>query len=350
MFTKIIDQDKITKVADLIDKADNAVIVTHVSPDGDAIGSSLGLYHYLIDQGLDVTIIVPNEFPYFLKWLKGSKDILIHEKYPDFGDKLINDTDLIFCLDFNVLSRIKNVGPAVEASKAKKVLVDHHPDPSAFSDVCISHPEISSTSELVFRLICRMGDFEAMTKDSAEAIYMGMMTDTGAFTYNSNDSQIYYIIAYLLSKGIDKDLIYSKVYHSYTPDRYRMMGHMLSERMKIYEEYGAGLIWLNNEDQKRFNSQKGDTEGFANLPLNIKGVTFAVFLREDDDMIKVSLRSQGDFPCNRFSAQCFNGGGHLNASGGEFYGSLEDAMVLFERTLPEYADLLINNKNNLEKK
>lgn len=352
MFSKIIAQEKINKVEDLIDKAEKAVIVTHVSPDGDAIGSSLGLYHYLQDTGMEVTVIVPNEFPYFLKWMKGSKDILIHEKYPDFAAQLIASADLIFCLDFNVLSRIKEVGDLVKDSKAKKVLVDHHPDPADFCDVTISHPEISSTSELVFRLICRMGDFEQMSKNSAEAIYTGMMTDTGAFTYNSNSPEIYYIIGQLLLKGINKDYIYSKVYHSYTADRYRMMGHTLSERMKIYENYGAALIWLDKEDQEKYHSQKGDTEGFANLPLSISGVTFSVFLRQDTekDMIKISLRSQGTFPCNIFAAQCFNGGGHLNASGGEFYGSLAEAIELFENTLDEYAELLITNKNNLDKK
>lgn len=350
MFTKVIDQENINKVEHLLNKSDKIVIVTHVSPDGDAIGSSLGLYEYLTESGNEVNIIVPNDYPYFFRWLKGAKDILIHEKYPDFADKLIEEADLIFCLDFNVLKRIRNVAAAVEASKAKKILIDHHPDPDNFCDVTISHPEISSTSELVFRLICRMGDFEMMSKSSAEAIYTGMMTDTGAFTYNSNDPQIYYIIGQLLQKGIDKDQIYSNVYNAYSADRFRMMGHMLSERMKIYEEYGAALIWLNNEDQKRFNSTKGDTEGFANLPLNIKGITFSAFLREDDDMIKISLRSQGDFPANRFSAQCYNGGGHRNAAGGEFFGSLSEAIDVFETTLPEYAELLINNKNNLDRK
>lgn len=352
MFSKIIAQEKINKVEDLIDKAEKVVIVTHVSPDGDAIGSSLGLYHYLQDSGIETTIIVPNEFPYFLKWMSGAKDVLIYEKYADFAAKLIEEADLIFCLDFNVLSRIKRVGELVKDSKAKKVLVDHHPDPDDFCDVTISHPEISSTCELVFRLICRMGDFEQMSKASAEAIYTGMMTDTGAFTYNSNSPEIYYIIGQLLLKGIDKDYIYSKVYHSYTPDRFRLMGLMLSERMKIYEEYGTALIWLDKKDQDRFHSQKGDTEGFANLPLNISGITFSVFLRQDQekDMIKISLRSQGTFPCNTFAAQCFNGGGHLNASGGEYYGPLSDAIDLFEKTLDEYAELLINNKNNLDKK
>lgn len=352
MFSKIIAQEKINKVEDLIDKANKAIIVSHVSPDGDAIGSSLGLYHYLEDSGIETTVIVPNEFPYFLKWLKGTKDILIYEAYKDFAKKLIEETDLIFCLDFNVLSRIKGLGDLVKASKAKKVLVDHHPDPDNFCDVTISYPQISSTSELIFRLICRMGDFERMSKVSAEAIYTGMMTDTGAFTYNSNSPEIYYIIGQLLSKGINKDEIYSKVYHSYTVDRLRMMGHTLSERMKVYDDYGTALIWLEKEDQLRFHSQKGDTEGFANLPLNIAGITFAVFLRQDTeiDMIKVSLRSQGTFPCNMFAAQCFNGGGHLNASGGEFYGTMAEAIQAFENGLEEYAELLINNKKNLDKK
>lgn len=348
MFNKVIDQEKINKVERLLDKAEKIVIVTHVSPDGDAIGSSLGLYQYLTDSGNDVNVIVPNEFPHFLKWVKGAKDILIYEKYKEFADKLISEADLIFCLDFNVLKRIHSVADSVEASTAKKILVDHHPDPSDFCDVTISHPEISSTSELIFRLICRMGDFDLMSKNAAEALYTGMMTDTGAFTYNSNDPQIYYIIGQLLSKGIDKDWIYSKVYNVYSADRYRMMGHMLSERMNIYEECGAALIWLSKEDQSRFNAVKGDTEGFANLPLNIKGITFSVFLREDENMIKISLRSQGDFPANRFSEQCFNGGGHRNAAGGEFFGSLVEAMDVFERTLPEYGDLLVTNKNNIE--
>lgn len=350
MFSKIIQQDKITKVESLIDKADKAIIVTHVSPDGDAIGSSLGLYHYLTDSGIETTVIVPNEFPYFLKWVKGAKDILIYEKYPEFAHKLIDESDLIFCLDFNVLSRIKWVGEAVKNSNAKKVLVDHHPFPDDFCDVTISHPEISSTSELVFRLICRMGDYESISRQGAEAIYMGMMTDTGAFTYNSNSADIYFIITQLLSKGIDKDKIYSNVYHNYTADRYRMMGYMLSEKMKIYDEYGCAVVWLSEEEQKRFHSQKGDTEGFANLPLNIKGITFAAFFREEENMVKISFRSQGSFPTNEFASRCYNGGGHLNASGGEYYGKLEDALSIFENALPDFAQLLIDNKNNLNKK
>ncbi|WP_165024602.1 DHH family phosphoesterase [Dysgonomonas sp. ZJ279] len=341
MISKIIDSRKISQVEDLLDKHDKIVIVTHVSPDGDAIGSSLGLYHYLNDLGNEVTVIVPNVFPDFLRWIKGAKDILVYEKYPEYAQKLIEEAQLIFCLDFNIPKRTNNVGPLIEAAKAKKIMVDHHPEPSDFCDVTISYPQISSTSELIFRLICRMGDFEAMSKECAEAIYTGMMTDTGAFTYNSNNAEIYYIIGELLKKGIDKDQIYSNVYHNYSEDRYRMLGYTLSEKMKIYPEYNAALIWLTKEEQAKYHAKKGDTEGFANLPLNISKIIFSVFLREDNEMIKISLRSQGDFPTNKFSAQCFNGGGHLNASGGEFYGTLEDAIAIFEKTLPEYKDLLI---------
>ncbi|MFV0420372.1 MAG: DHH family phosphoesterase [Dysgonomonas sp.] len=342
MISKIIASHKITEVEELLDKYDKIVIITHVSPDGDAIGSSLGLYHYLTGLGNDVNIIVPNSFPDFLKWIPGAKDILNYEKHSDFAQKLIDQAELIFCLDFNIPKRALHLGPLIEAAKGKKILVDHHPDPSDFCDVTISYPEISSTSELIFRLICRMGDFEIMSYETATALYTGMMTDTGGFTYNSNNIEIYYIIGELLKKGINKDQIYSNVYHNYTEDRYRMLGYTLSEKMRIYNEYNTALVWLTNEEQGKYNVKKGDTEGFANLPLNIKGIIFAVFIREDNDFIKISFRSQGDFPSNKFASKCYNGGGHLNAAGGEFYGTMEEAIAVFEKGLamPEFSELL----------
>lgn len=340
MISKIIASQKITEVEELLNKNDKIVIVTHVSPDGDAIGSSLGLYHYLNDLGNDVNIIVPNSFPDFLNWMPGAKDILNYEKYSEYAEKLIDEAELIFCLDFNVPKRTIHLAPYIEAAKGKKILIDHHPDPSDFCDVVISYPEISSTSELIFRLICRMGDFEVMSYDSAVAIYTGMMTDTGGFTYNSNSGEIYYIIGELLKKGINKDQIYSNVYHNYSEDRFRLMGYTLAEKMKIYHEYNTSLICLTNEEQQRYNVKKGDTEGFANLPLNIKGIIFSVFIREDNDFIKISFRSQGDFPSNRFASECYNGGGHLNAAGGEFKGTMEEAIAVFERGLSEFADIL----------
>lgn len=341
MISKVIESRQITQVENLLAKYEKIVIVTHVSPDGDAIGSSLGLYHYLNNAGNDVSVIVPNAFPGFLQWMDGAADILNYEKYPEYAQKLIAEAELVFCLDFNIPKRTHHLAPFIEATKAKKVMIDHHPEPSDFCDVTISYPQISSTSELIFRLICRMGDFESMSKSSAECIYTGMMTDTGGFTYNSNNAEIYYIIGELLKKGINKDQIYSNVYHNYSVDRYRMLGYTLSEKMKIYPNYNAALVSLTKEEQLKYNAQKGDTEGFANLPLNIKGIIFSVFIRQDNEMLKISLRSQGAFPCNRFAAQCFNGGGHLNAAGGEFYGTMDEAIAIFEKTLPEYAELLM---------
>lgn len=336
MITKIIQEEKIQKVQKYVEKGDSFVIVTHVTPDGDAIGSSLGLYHFLTAFGKDnVTVIVPNDFPLFLKWLPGAKDVVIHEKYPDFAEQLIRDADVIFCLDFNEPKRIEKLAPAVLAAEGRKVMIDHHLNPSDFCRVTMSYPQMSSTSEMIFRFICRMGQFDLLTKEAAECIYTGMMTDTGSFTYNSNQPEIYTIVSELIKKGIDKDRIYRQVNQVYSESRLRLMGYVLYEKMKIYPEQCAALITLSNEELKRFHYVTGDTEGFVNLPLSIEGVLFSVFIREDSDYIKVSLRSVGDFPCNTFASEYFKGGGHKNASGGEFYGSLSDAVAVFEKGLEE---------------
>lgn len=338
--TPLIGEKQLLNSQEQIEKAQKIVLVTHLSPDGDAMGSSLGLYHYLQDLGKEVRVVVPNAFPYFLKWMNGAKDIVVNTYIPTVAEALIKNADLIFCLDFNTLKRIGALGELVEQSSAKKILIDHHLDPDEDFDVVISYPKISSTSEIVFRLIAQLGDFERITSTLAECIYTGMMTDTGGFTYNSNDPEIFEIISMLLKKGVDRDHIYREVFNNYSEQRFRLLGFTLSQRMKIYPERKASLIYLSLEDQKQFNLTKGDTEGFVNYPLSIKGVLFSVFIREDDELTKVSLRSQGDFPCNKFAADFFNGGGHLNASGGEFYGSVEDAISLFEEGLEKYADLL----------
>lgn len=340
MLSKIIKEVNIAKVREYLSKYDKIVIVTHVSPDGDALGSSLGLYHYLNDRDKDVTVIVPNSYPTFLNWMPGRESIVNFEKETEKGKKLLSEAQIIFCLDFNTPKRTLGIGEHVLAADAIKIMVDHHPYPDDFCNVTISHPKISSTSELVFRLICRMGDFESISKSGAECIYTGMMTDTGAFTYNSNNPEIYTIIGKLLNLGIDKDQIYRNVFNNYTVDRFKLQGFLLSEKLKVYEKYNTVMIHLTCPEQERFHMQKGDSEGFANMPLSIAGIKFSIFFREDNDMIKISLRSQGSFPCNKFAEQCFNGGGHLNASGGEFYGRLEDAIAIFEKTLPEYVSYL----------
>ncbi|MDR1402587.1 MAG: bifunctional oligoribonuclease/PAP phosphatase NrnA [Tannerellaceae bacterium] len=343
MLTKIIREEEIQHVKKYVEKGDTFVIITHVAPDGDAIGSSLGLYHFLSEFGKDnVSVIVPNNFPSFYRWMPGAKDIVIHEKYPDFSEQLIQGADVIFCLDFNEPKRIEKLASTVVAADGRKVMIDHHLNPSDFCRVVMSYPEVSSTSELVFRFICRMGMYELINKEGAECIYTGMMTDTGSFTYNSNHPEIYTIIGELIKKGIDKDLIYRRVNQVYSESRLRLMGFSLYEKMRVFPEKHSALITLSNEELRRFRYVTGDTEGFVNLPLSIGGIQFSVFIREDKDYIKVSLRSTGEFPCNEFSARYFNGGGHKNASGGEYFGTLEEAVKVFEEGLYEL------NPNNFE--
>jgi phosphoesterase RecJ-like protein len=346
MLTKVIAQAEVDHVEKWFERAEKIVIVSHVSPDGDAIGSSLGLYHFLTSQEKTVNVIVPNAFPEFLHWMPGAKEVIVYDKYKEYADKLINEADVLCCLDFNVLSRIDEMEEVVRNTPARKMMVDHHLYPGDFCRITISHPEISSTSELVFRLICQLGNFSDITKEGAECIYTGMMTDTGGFTYNSNDREIYYIISELLSKGIDKDEIYRKVFNTHSEGRLRLMGYVLYDKMQVFPEFNSALIWLDASEQKRFQYKKGDTEGFVNIPLSIKDVGFSVFLREDAEkkMIKVSLRSVGTFPCNKVASEFFNGGGLLNASGGEFYGPMEEAINLFKQALVKYQDLLLAKK------
>ncbi|MDR2385435.1 MAG: bifunctional oligoribonuclease/PAP phosphatase NrnA [Tannerella sp.] len=337
MLTKKIDNDKIHKLKTIIKEGDDFVIVTHELPDGDAIGSSLALYRYLntFDKK-SITVIVPNEYPSFLKWLPGAKEIVDFSKFKDFGIQLIRKADVIFCLDFNAIKRVGRMDSVLVAADAKKVLIDHHLEPDNFCNLMISHPEVSSTSELIFRIICSLGAFEKLDKEMCECIYTGMMTDTGSFSYNSNDSEIYLIISELIKLGIDKDEIYRKVNQVYSEYRLRLMGYVLYEKMKIYKEKKTAMFALTQEELNRFHYRSGDTEGFVNLPLSMDGISFSVFLREETNLIKISFRSLGDFPCNKFAAKYFNGGGHKNASGGEYYGKLDDAIKVFEEGLSKF--------------
>jgi len=344
MLTKVIDSEKLNKLKTYISKGEKFVIVSHEMPDGDAIGSSLGLYHYLMSfDKQNISVVVPNAFPEFLKWMSGAKDIVVWEQYPDFACKLIAEADVLFCLDFNAIKRTGKLASSVAASDARKVMIDHHLGHEDFCNITFSYPEMCSTSELIFRIICALGDADLINKDAAECFYTGMMTDTGTFTYNSNNSGIYIIICELLKKGIDKDDIYKKVYQVCSESRLRLMGYILFEKMRIFREQSTALFTLTQDELNRFRYRTGDTEGLVNIPLTIKNIAFSAFLRQETSLIKISLRSTGSFPCNIFAARYFNGGGHLNASGGEYYGSLKDAVKVFEDGLMQF------NPNNYDK-
>ena len=345
MINKIIAEEKIQQVRKLLEKKEKIVITCHVSPDGDALGASLGLYHFLDGLGKEVNVVVPDLLPRNLLFLKGKKEIVVYTRYPEFAEKLMSEAELIFCLDFNAISRIDRLQKSVSLSEAKKVLIDHHLNPEDFCDVTISHPEVASTSELIFRLICRMGMFDRMGLYSAEAIYTGMMTDTGNFTYNSNIPEMYYIIAELVKLGINKDKIYALVYNTNSVDKIKLNGYAVSEKMEVFPEYKAAMISLTREELKRYDYHKGDSEGLVNVPLGIEGIRFSTFFREDKEYIKVSMRSKGFFPVNKVAAEHFNGGGHLNAAGGEFHGTMEEAQALLRSILPLYDKYMVKDKD-----
>lgn len=341
MLERIITQENIDAVKGIMDAGKRFVVLSHKNPDGDAVGSSLALCHYLRSQGKECAVVLPNSFPEFLSWLPSADDVLFYDSSKESANDLFVSADAFFCLDFNLLSRIGDAGAAVAACAVPKVLIDHHPQPSQEFNVQISHPEACSTSELVFRVIERLSGSSAVTYEMAQCIYTGMMTDTGAFAYASARKDIYLIIAELLTKGIDKDLIYRRVFYTSNLTRMRLWGFVLYEKLKLYNKYNAALITLTHKELMRFYAQKGDTEGIVNQPLQIKGVRFSCFLREEvPGKINVSLRSVDDFPCNEVAAAFFNGGGHRNASGGELYCSMDEAVERFRAALQKYRNEL----------
>lgn len=322
----------------LIAEAEHIMVCCHQNPDGDAIGSCLALAEYLRMYDKDPMIAVPDKFPDFLQWMPGTERIVRYDKHPEQVEAAFAQADLVFCLDFNRPERMEKMGEVMAASSAKKVMIDHHPDPTIDTVLCISHPEMSSTSELLFRVIWQLGGFEKMTRKIAVPIYCGMMTDTGGFTYNSNRPEIYFIISQLLTKGFDKDKIFRNVYNNYSEWRLRLIGYVLYQKLNVIPEKHASYFCLTRKDLKRFHYLKGDAEGLVNMPLQIKGMKLSISLREDterDNLIWVSLRSVDDFSCTKVAETYFNGGGHLNASGGRLNCSMEEAEKIAQQAIRE---------------
>lgn len=336
MTENILDKGTAEQLRSLINRTRRAVITCHLSPDGDAMGSSLGLCRILRNMGKEVKVITPDTPPKYLTFIPGADDIVVFSRSEEFAEKILAGTELIFCLDYNDSKRVDQVAPALLNSKATKVMIDHHLDPSDFPDITISHPEISSTSALVYRVVNELGFNRFLDQEAATAIYTGMMTDTGNFSYNSNDPELYRIIARLVDKGIDKDAIYKKVYFNNTINRLKLNGYALCHKLEYFPEHKAALITLTREELNHYNYQKGDTEDLVNRPLTCPDVTYSFFLREESDYIKVSSRSKGDFPVNKMCQEFFNGGGHLNAAGGEFYGSLEECIQQLQDAMPQF--------------
>ena len=339
----ILTSDQVAQLSHLISDAKNIIITCHKSPDGDAIGSTLGWAEYLRSIGKEPTIIVPDQYPDFLSWIPNTEKIVRYDKHPEKCDMLFKIADLVFCLDYNTTSRVDEMEKALVSSTAPKVLIDHHLDPDVPAVLTISHPDLSSTCELVFRIVWQLDGFNRLSKQFAIPIYCGMMTDTGGFLYNSTRSEIYFIIGELLTKHIDKDKIYRNVYNNYSESRIRLMGFVMYEKLVYLPESHAAYYSLTRQEQKHFHFIKGDAEGLVNIPQQIKGLKLSISLREDTDkpnIVWVSLRSVDDFPCNKMAEEFFNGGGHLNASGGRINGTMEEAIATVNRAIEAYDTLL----------
>ena len=334
----ILNDSEVGQLQALIDEAQSIVICAHRSPDGDALGSSLGLAGYLRSLGKDPIVCVPDMFPDFLQWLPGAQGIVRFDKHPDKVKLLLAMADLVFCLDFGQTDRLGEMESALTESKATRVVIDHHPSPNIPSAMLVNRPQMTSTSEMVFRVIWQIGGFEQLTQQDAACIYCGMMTDTGGFTYNSSDPDLYFIISQLLTKGINKDKIYRNVYNNYSESRLRLLGYVLYQKLVVVPEKHAAYYVLTRQDLKKFHFMKGDAEGLVNMPLQIKGVKLSISLRQDtehEQLVWVSLRSVDDFSCTKIAQKYFNGGGHLNASGGRLNCSIKEAELIVQRAIAE---------------
>jgi len=339
--------------------AQSIAIITHQNPDGDALGSSLGMRFFLLSLGKsNVANIVPTSFPDFLAWMPGVDSVITAEQQPELATQTLRDADLVICTDLAEATRVASMSSVLaerferaqqEEHKYSLLIIDHHL--SSVYTSCphqIAYPDSASASELVFRLAYQSGKL-SLNEDFATCIYTGMMTDTGNFSYNSCQPEMYSIVAMLLTTGINKDAIYDKVFNAYGVDRVRLMGYCLYHKMRIFPEYHTALITLNRREIYRFNAKSGDMEGIVNLPLQIKDIYYSVFMREDKVpphqkqeagsstiKAKISFRSQGDRPVNIMAREVFNGGGHMNASGGEFFGKVDQAAEKFAQVMPKY--------------
>lgn len=334
--------NKIKIFEEKIKKSENIIIVPHYNPDGDAIGSALGLYTVLKNYGKNVGVVSPTHFPDFLKWMPDAKKIKVLGEKTKSDPDIFKGADLLIGVDFNALCRISNVADRFSASNAYKILIDHHPDPENFTDLTFSETTGSSTAELIYDILSASLLKDFIDKDAAICLYTGIMTDTGSFNYNSSNPNTYIVVSKLLESGIDKNKIFDQVYNSFSADRMRFMGHVLLNRMVVIPELKTAYIYITAKDRKDFKEQFGDTENFVNLPLSIKGIIFSAIFIERDNFIKISFRSKYSFSVNEFSQKHFNGGGHINAAGGESFGSLQETTEKFVNILQDYKDELKN--------
>lgn len=334
--------ENIKEVKALLSVPKDIVITTHRNPDGDAIGSSLGLKHYLEQLGHTVKVAVPSESPTFLNWMPGASQILIYDLHQEEVKRVLEKPDIVFCLDFNSLERIDRMGEIIAPLKAKKILIDHHLYPEPFYDYELHDTTASSTCELVFDFINHMGDKDKIDVKVAECLFTGILTDTGSFKY-STSPKLFRLVADLLELGVDDVRVQDLVFNSLDEKHLRLIGLVLHERMEVLDEFRTAIITLTRQDYEKFQISRGDTEGLVNYLLQMKNITMAAFIHEQPTITKISLRSKGNFSVQEIARKHFKGGGHKNASGGYSYIGLRPTVSKFKQILPEYQEALLNN-------
>lgn len=331
---------------ELVQKPQKVVITTHFKPDADALGSSLALSGFLVKLGHQVSVITPSDYPDFLNWMPGNNQVIVYEKgKTDFASKkLIQEADLIFCLDFSALSRIHDLEKPISESKAIKVMVDHHTNPEDFADYALHNSKAASTTELIFDLIEMLGQKSLIDTEIGECIYAGLMTDTGSFRHPSTTARVHEIAGELISLGVNTNKIHRNIYDSFSEERLKFLGFMLSEKLKVLPEYKVAYFTVTKEELKRFNSQTGDTEGVVNYALSINGISMAAIIVERPEAIKMSFRSIESVAVNDIAAVHFSGGGHRNAAGGKTEGiGLAATEARFLEILPLYKERFLFN-------
>jgi phosphoesterase RecJ-like protein len=336
---KIPDSD-ILRLKNLTEKAGNIVIITHHNPDGDAIGSALGLYHVLKMLNKSVSVLLPNHMPEFLQWMPGVPDIVYYKDNAENACRLLKQSDLVFMLDFNTGNRLGKMEECLQHITSPVILIDHHPGPEIKAEITVSFTEVSSTAELVYEVIEASGWSDKINFDSSTCLYTGILTDTISFSVNSSRSRTFDIVSALLGFDINKDEIYRLVFNTYSENRMRLMGHLLSSNMVVRHEYRTAYLTLSLEEARKYHFKTGDSEGFVNYPLYIKGIIFSAFIMERKDHIKLSFRSRGSFAVNKVMEEHFTGGGHVNAAGGEVYGkTIQEVVDKLVAVLPLYNEL-----------
>ena len=336
-----ISQENILALRGLVECGPrNVVVLSHTNPDGDAIGSSLAWAEALRAKGHSVTCIVPNRFPYYLEWMTGVEEMVIFkDDKQQRAAKAVNEAELIFCLDFHSLQRLDAPLSELIATNttAKRVLIDHHLNPPQEFDVMFSHPEASSTSYLIYKVVEALWGAESVTARQAEVLYVGMMTDTGNFSFSTLTPDLYQSLAVLCATGINIPQIYNNVYNSFTEGRARLFGYTINRKMRTLRKGTVAHMSLTEEEMRRFWFQQGDSEGFVNYPLTIKKMCMSAIFIEHKEFIRVSLRSRGEVDVNLFASRYFNGGGHKNAAGGKSFVSMAETIAHFERAVDEFA-------------